>query len=129
VVKAPLWASISIVDRDALSRQTAAKPPVAHIGEVEEMAEAYLYSMRQTYGTSEVLDAHVTTGVAHTDERTPRFLRSSGRTELALVLPDLRRAQLWHRPAEAFPGLRTQGRFRLWLAGRRRLPPASRVRQ
>ena len=42
-------------DRDALYRQTAAKLPVAHIGEVEEMAEAYLYLMRQTYGTGEVL--------------------------------------------------------------------------
>jgi NAD(P)-dependent dehydrogenase (short-subunit alcohol dehydrogenase family) len=29
--------------------------PVAHIGEVEEIAEAYLYLMRQTYGTGEVL--------------------------------------------------------------------------
>jgi NAD(P)-dependent dehydrogenase (short-subunit alcohol dehydrogenase family) len=38
-----------------LSTQTAAKLPVAHIGEVEEMAEAYLYLMRQTYGTGEVL--------------------------------------------------------------------------
>jgi NAD(P)-dependent dehydrogenase (short-subunit alcohol dehydrogenase family) len=39
----------------ALYRQTAAKLPVAHIGEVEEIAEAYLYLMRQTYGTGEVL--------------------------------------------------------------------------
>jgi NAD(P)-dependent dehydrogenase (short-subunit alcohol dehydrogenase family) len=46
---------MTTADRDALYRQTAAKLPVAHIGEVEEIAEAYLYLMRQTYGTGEVL--------------------------------------------------------------------------
>jgi NAD(P)-dependent dehydrogenase (short-subunit alcohol dehydrogenase family) len=55
VVKSPLWANMTTADRDALYRQTAAKLPVAHIGEVEEIAEAYLYLMRQTYGTGEVL--------------------------------------------------------------------------
>jgi NAD(P)-dependent dehydrogenase (short-subunit alcohol dehydrogenase family) len=55
VVKSPLWATMPTADRDALYRQTAAQLPVAHIGEVEEIAEAYLYLMRQTYGTGEVL--------------------------------------------------------------------------
>jgi NAD(P)-dependent dehydrogenase (short-subunit alcohol dehydrogenase family) len=55
VVKSPLWGNMTTPDRDALYRQTAAKLPVAHIGEVEEIAEAYLYLMRQTYGTGEVL--------------------------------------------------------------------------
>jgi NAD(P)-dependent dehydrogenase (short-subunit alcohol dehydrogenase family) len=54
-VKSPLWANMTTADRDALYRQTAAKLPVAHIGEVDEVAEAYLYLMRQTYGTGEVL--------------------------------------------------------------------------
>jgi NAD(P)-dependent dehydrogenase (short-subunit alcohol dehydrogenase family) len=43
------------VDREALYRQTAEELPVGHVGEVEEIAEAYLYLMRQTYGTAQVL--------------------------------------------------------------------------
>jgi hypothetical protein len=42
-------------DREALYRQTAEELPVGHVGEVEEIAEAYLYLMRQTYGTAQVL--------------------------------------------------------------------------
>jgi NAD(P)-dependent dehydrogenase (short-subunit alcohol dehydrogenase family) len=42
-------------DRAALYRQTADKLPVGHVGETEEIAEAYLYLMHQTYGTGQVL--------------------------------------------------------------------------
>jgi NAD(P)-dependent dehydrogenase (short-subunit alcohol dehydrogenase family) len=55
VVKSPLWANMAETDRAALYRQTAEKLPVGHVGEVEEIAEAYLYLMRQTYGTGEIL--------------------------------------------------------------------------
>jgi NAD(P)-dependent dehydrogenase (short-subunit alcohol dehydrogenase family) len=55
VVKSPLWGNMTTADRDALYRQTASQLPVGHVGEVEEIAEAYLYLMRQTYGTGEVL--------------------------------------------------------------------------
>jgi NAD(P)-dependent dehydrogenase (short-subunit alcohol dehydrogenase family) len=54
VVKSPLWGNMATPDRDALYRLAAAKLPVAHVGEVEEI-EANLYLMRQTYGTGEVL--------------------------------------------------------------------------
>jgi NAD(P)-dependent dehydrogenase (short-subunit alcohol dehydrogenase family) len=38
VVKSPLWAkTVNSRSRDALYHQTAAKLPVAHIGEVEEL--------------------------------------------------------------------------------------------
>lgn len=55
VVKSPLWAAMPEADRTALYRQTAAKLPVGHVGETEEIAEAYLYLMRQTYGSGHVL--------------------------------------------------------------------------
>jgi NAD(P)-dependent dehydrogenase (short-subunit alcohol dehydrogenase family) len=55
VVKSPLWAEMPDADRQALYRNTADRLPVDHVGEVEEIAEAYLYLMRQTYGTGEVL--------------------------------------------------------------------------
>lgn len=55
VVRSPLWTNLTATDREALYRQTAEKLPVGHVGEVEEIAEAYLYLMRQTYGTGEVV--------------------------------------------------------------------------
>jgi NAD(P)-dependent dehydrogenase (short-subunit alcohol dehydrogenase family) len=42
-------------DRAALYRQTAEKLPVGHVGETAEIAEAYLYLMRQTHGTGQVV--------------------------------------------------------------------------
>jgi NAD(P)-dependent dehydrogenase (short-subunit alcohol dehydrogenase family) len=55
VVKSPLWSNMTEGDRDALYRQTGESLPVGHVGEPEEIAEAYLYLMRQTYGTGQVL--------------------------------------------------------------------------
>jgi NAD(P)-dependent dehydrogenase (short-subunit alcohol dehydrogenase family) len=55
MVKTPLWADMKEADRDALYRQTEAKLPVGHVGEAVEIAEAYLYLMRQSYCTGQVL--------------------------------------------------------------------------
>ena len=55
MVKSPLWANIPEADREALFRQTGQRLPVGHVGEVEEIAGAYLYLMQQTYGTGQVL--------------------------------------------------------------------------
>jgi NAD(P)-dependent dehydrogenase (short-subunit alcohol dehydrogenase family) len=55
LVKTPLWAGMSDVDRETLYRNRAEKLPVRHIGEPQEIAEAYLYLMRQSYGTGQVL--------------------------------------------------------------------------
>jgi NAD(P)-dependent dehydrogenase (short-subunit alcohol dehydrogenase family) len=55
VVKSPLWAAMTEPDRAALYRQTAEKLPVGHVGETAEIAEAYLYLIRQTYGTGQVV--------------------------------------------------------------------------
>jgi NAD(P)-dependent dehydrogenase (short-subunit alcohol dehydrogenase family) len=55
VVKTPLWAEMAEADREALYRRTAGKLPVGHVGEAEEIAEAYLYLMHQSYSTGQVL--------------------------------------------------------------------------
>jgi NAD(P)-dependent dehydrogenase (short-subunit alcohol dehydrogenase family) len=57
VVKTPLWAEMTEADRDALYQQMGAKLLVGHVGEAEEVAESYLYLMRQTYGTGQVIVA------------------------------------------------------------------------
>jgi NAD(P)-dependent dehydrogenase (short-subunit alcohol dehydrogenase family) len=55
MVKTPLWANMQETDREGLFRQTAARLPVGHVGEADEIAQAYVYLMRQTYGTGQVL--------------------------------------------------------------------------
>lgn len=55
LVKTPLWAGMAEADRETLYRQRAEKLPVRHVGEPEEIAEAYLYLMRQSYGTGQVV--------------------------------------------------------------------------
>jgi NAD(P)-dependent dehydrogenase (short-subunit alcohol dehydrogenase family) len=55
MVKTPLWADMKEADRDTLYRQTEAKLPVGHVGEAGEIAEAYLYLMRQSYCTGQVV--------------------------------------------------------------------------
>jgi NAD(P)-dependent dehydrogenase (short-subunit alcohol dehydrogenase family) len=55
VVKTSLWSNMTEAERNALYRETAERLPVGHVGEVEEIAEAYLYLMRQGYSTGQVL--------------------------------------------------------------------------
>jgi NAD(P)-dependent dehydrogenase (short-subunit alcohol dehydrogenase family) len=55
VVQTPLWGNMTDADRDALYRQIADKLPVKHVGTAEEIAQAYLYLMRQSYGTGQVI--------------------------------------------------------------------------
>ena len=55
VVKTPLWGGMAQADREALYRQTAERLPVGHVGEPAEIAETYLYLMRQSYATGQVL--------------------------------------------------------------------------
>ena len=57
VVRTPLWADMTEAHREALYRGSAAALPVGHVGEPSEIAEAYLYLMRQSYGTGQVLVA------------------------------------------------------------------------
>jgi NAD(P)-dependent dehydrogenase (short-subunit alcohol dehydrogenase family) len=55
VVETPLWGDMSEADRAAMYRGVAEALPVGHVGKAAEIAEAYLYLMRQTYGTGQVL--------------------------------------------------------------------------
>ena len=55
LVKTPLWAGMAEADRDAMYGDAAARLPVGHTGEADEVADAYIYLMRQTYGTGQVL--------------------------------------------------------------------------
>jgi NAD(P)-dependent dehydrogenase (short-subunit alcohol dehydrogenase family) len=55
VVKTPLWWNMTEADRKALYHETAERLPVGHVGDAEEIAEAYLYLMRQGYSAGQVL--------------------------------------------------------------------------
>ncbi len=55
VVKTPLWDGMADANREALYRQMDASLLVGHVGESEEVAQAYLYLMRQSYGTGHIL--------------------------------------------------------------------------
>ncbi len=55
LVKTPLWAGMTEANREALYGGAAAHLPVGHAGEADEVAASYLYLMRQSYGTGQVL--------------------------------------------------------------------------
>lgn len=55
VVQTPLWVNLTEKDRTALYQQTAERMLVGHVGDPAEIADAYLYCMRQSYGTGQVL--------------------------------------------------------------------------
>jgi len=55
VVKTPLWLAIPQARRDAFFDQLETNLLVDHIAEPEEIAQSYLYLMRQTYGTGQVV--------------------------------------------------------------------------
>jgi NAD(P)-dependent dehydrogenase (short-subunit alcohol dehydrogenase family) len=55
VVRTSLWSNMVEADRAALYQQMADTLPVRHVGDPAEIAQAYLYLMRQTYSTGQVL--------------------------------------------------------------------------
>ena len=55
IVKTPLWDGMAEAEREALYRASAAHLLVRHVAEPEEIAQAYLYAMRQSYATGEIL--------------------------------------------------------------------------
>ncbi len=55
VIRTPLWDSIPEADRAAMYESVAASLPVGRIGEAEDVAQAYLYLMRQPFGTGQAL--------------------------------------------------------------------------
>jgi NAD(P)-dependent dehydrogenase (short-subunit alcohol dehydrogenase family) len=55
VVRTELWNDMSDADRDALYRDVAQSLPVGRVGEPEDIAQAYLYLMREGYSTGQVI--------------------------------------------------------------------------
>ncbi len=55
VVRTALWREMDEAARDALYASAAARLPVGHVAEASEIAQRYLYLMRQTYVTGQVL--------------------------------------------------------------------------
>jgi len=55
VVRSPLWSAMSEQDREALYAETAASIPLARVGEVDDIAEAYLFLMRQRFATGTIV--------------------------------------------------------------------------
>lgn len=55
VVRSPLWSGMSEADREQLFAGQAAALPVGHVGDVAEIAQAFVYCMNQTYSTGSVV--------------------------------------------------------------------------
>jgi NAD(P)-dependent dehydrogenase (short-subunit alcohol dehydrogenase family) len=55
VVRTALWREMDEEAREGLYASEAARLPVGHVAEASEIAEGYLYLMRQTYATGQVL--------------------------------------------------------------------------
>lgn len=55
VVRSPLWASMTQASREQLYRDTAASVPAGRVGEVEDIAYAYLYCLTQPFATGSVV--------------------------------------------------------------------------
>jgi len=56
MVKTPLWENVPEEKREEMNLQTGQRLPVGHVGEAQEVAQAYLYLMQQTYITGQVLN-------------------------------------------------------------------------
>ena len=55
IVRTPLWDALPDADRETMYGEAAQRLPVGRIGEVDDVALAYVYCMEQTYGTGIVL--------------------------------------------------------------------------
>jgi NAD(P)-dependent dehydrogenase (short-subunit alcohol dehydrogenase family) len=55
LVRTELWNDMTESDRAALYRDVAQSLPVGRVGEPEDLAEAYIYLMRQGYSTGQIV--------------------------------------------------------------------------
>jgi NAD(P)-dependent dehydrogenase (short-subunit alcohol dehydrogenase family) len=55
VVKTELWSGMSQSNRAAMYRDIGQKLPVGRVGEADDLAQAYLYLMREGYSTGQVI--------------------------------------------------------------------------
>ena len=64
VVRSPLWASMTEESRDRLYRDTAASIPAGRVGEVDDIAQAYLFCLTQPFATGSILTVDGGTALA-----------------------------------------------------------------
>ena len=64
VVRSPLWASMSETSREQVYRDTAASIPAGRVGEVDDIAHAYLYCLTQPFATGSILTVDGGTALA-----------------------------------------------------------------
>jgi NAD(P)-dependent dehydrogenase (short-subunit alcohol dehydrogenase family) len=55
IVRSPLWASMTQSSREQLYRETAAAIPAGRVGEVDDIAQAYLFCLTQPFATGSIL--------------------------------------------------------------------------
>ena len=55
VVRSPLWSGMPEADRESMYRDLARTLPLGRVGEVEDVALAYVYAMEQAHGTGTVV--------------------------------------------------------------------------
>lgn len=53
VVRTELWASMTASDREAMYQQVSAALPVGRVGEAHDVAQAYLFLMREGFCTGQ----------------------------------------------------------------------------
>jgi NAD(P)-dependent dehydrogenase (short-subunit alcohol dehydrogenase family) len=54
-VRTPLWSNLPEADREALYRDAGARLPVGRVGEAEDIAEAYLYLLKNAFCTGQTV--------------------------------------------------------------------------
>ncbi len=55
MVKTELWRTIPEADREAMFHQRGSQLPVGRVGEPDDLAQAYLYLMRESFSTGQVI--------------------------------------------------------------------------
>lgn len=54
-VRTELWSNMDEADREAMFRAAGQALPVGRVGEADDLAEAYLYLMREGFSTGQVI--------------------------------------------------------------------------
>jgi len=55
VLRSPLWSGMTETEREAMYDDVGATLPLGRVGDVDDVAEAFVYAMTQDYGTGVVL--------------------------------------------------------------------------
>lgn len=55
VVQTDLWRNMQNINRETMSKNVGASLPVGRVGEAEDLAQAYLYLMREDFSTGQTI--------------------------------------------------------------------------